>query len=274
MQNVKYNMTDQAGQPLPTQYAIPNTPRILLLGIPLDPLTQAEAVKRITAFLHSATQHHIATPNSEMLVEASRNPAFKEILNQTSLNLPDSAGLLWAAKQTGQRLPERVTGIDTVIALCRQLDGTTPIFLLGAADGVAKRAAEKLQSLNPALVIAGTYAGSPKAEEAEAIVQRINASEAKLLLVAYGAPAQDVWIHAHLAEMPCVRVAMGIGGTFDFLAGTRKRAPRVLQRLGLEWLWRLLIEPSRLPRILTATVVFPWKVVTEDTAKCKMQNAK
>jgi N-acetylglucosaminyldiphosphoundecaprenol N-acetyl-beta-D-mannosaminyltransferase len=234
--------------------------RISLLGVPLDPITRREAVQRIKELLQSDAQHSVATPNSEMLVEANRNAAFKTVLNQTSLNLPDSAGLLWAAKRTHQRLPERVTGVDTVIALCRELYETTPVFLLGAAEGVAEKAAQKLQSMNPRLQIAGTFAGSPKEEDAAGIMQRINASNAVLLLVAYGAPAQDVWIAQHLKEMPSVRVAMGIGGTFDFLAGIKKRAPQWLQKSGLEWLWRLLIEPSRLPRIMTATVVFPWKI--------------
>ncbi len=237
-----------------------STKRITLLGVPLDPLTREEAVRRIRELLQSDTQHHVATPNSEMLVEAARNPAFKSVLNRTSLNLPDSAGLLWAANRAKQRLPQRVTGVDTVIDLCKELNDATPVFLLGAAPGIAEQAAQRLQAMNPRLQIAGTFSGSPKAEDAEAIVQRINASHARLLLVAYGAPAQDLWIAHHLPRMPSVRVAMGIGGTFDFLAGTKKRAPQFLQTLSLEWLWRLLMEPSRLPRILRATVVFPWKV--------------
>lgn len=241
--------------------------RPLLLDVPIDPVTRKEAVARIKEMLMGNAQHHIATPNSEMLVEASRNPTFKNVLHQTSLNLPDSAGLLWAAKRTHQRLPERVTGVDTVIDLCRELNEATPIFLLGAAPGIAEQAARKLQSMNPHLQIAGAFAGSPREEDAAEIIQRINVSNAVLLLVAYGAPAQDLWIHQNLKSLPSVRVAMGIGGTFDFLAGTRKRAPKIFQTLGLEWLWRLMIEPSRLPRIWTATVVFPWKIMAEDTVK-------
>lgn len=241
--------------------------RVPLLGVPIDPLTRKEAVVRIKEMLMGNAQHHIATPNSEMLVEASRNHAFKTVLHQTSLNLPDSAGLLWAAKRTGRYVPERVTGVDTVTDLCRELDDTTPVFLLGAAEGIAEKAAKKLQSMNPQLKIAGTFAGSPKEEDAEEIIRRIHTSNATLLLVAYGAPAQDLWIHKYLPSMPNVHVAMGIGGTFDFLAGDRKRAPLILQQLRLEWLWRLLIEPSRLPRILTAVAVFPWKVRTREKDK-------
>ena len=231
--------------------------RISLLGVPIDAVTQKEAVAQIRAMLSKQGQHHVMTPNSEMLVEAHRNRPFHLLLQKTSLNLPDSAGLLWAVRWTGQHLPERVTGVDTVQALCEELAEQDPVFLLGAAEGIAARAAKKLQEKNPKLRIAGTYAGSPREEDAAAITQRIHASGAKLLLVAFGAPKQDMWIDRHLARMPNVHVAMGIGGTFDFLAGTQKRAPSFLRSLRLEWIWRLLLQPSRIGRIFTAVVKFP-----------------
>lgn len=237
--------------------------RVMILGVPLDPVTKTEAVARIHEMLASAHQFHVMTPNSEMLVEASSNQSFKDLMNRTALNLPDSAGLLWAAKYTKQHLPERVTGVDTVITLSEELTKNEPIFLLGAAPGVAEKAGEKLQRANPHLNVVGTYAGSPNNEDAQAIVRRINASDAKLLMVAYGAPAQDMWIDTHLKEMPKIRVAMGIGGTFDFIAGTKKRAPKFMQNMKLEWLWRLLHEPKRLPRIWNAVVVFPLKVLRD-----------
>lgn len=202
------------------------------------------------------------TPNSEMLVEASRNLAFKGLLNRTDLNLPDSAGLLWAARYTNQRLPERVAGVDVVQALCGQLSATEPVFLLGAGEGVAEKAAVVLQKQNPNLKIAGTYAGSPREEDFPGIIDRINTSGATLLLVAYGAPQQDMWIDAHLKNMPQVKVAMGVGGTFDFIAGIQKRAPTIFRTLQIEWLWRLIREPKRWKRIFTAVVIFPWMVIT------------
>lgn len=235
--------------------------RVTILGVPLDPVTKAEAVVRIREMLASGNQFHVMTPNSEMLVEASSNQSFKDLMNRTVLNLPDSAGLLWAAKKMHQHLPERVTGVDTVITLCEELTKNEPIFLLGAAAGVAEKAGEKLQRANPYLNVVGAYAGSPRDEDAQAIIRRINASDAKLLLVAYGAPAQDMWIDTHLKDMPNIRVAMGVGGTFDFIAGTKKRAPTFMQNMKLEWLWRLIKEPSRFPRIWNAVVVFPLKVM-------------
>ncbi len=196
-----------------------------------------------------------------MLVAASRDARFAAVLRATALNLPDSTGLLWAARKTGQRLPERVTGVDTVERLCAGLGPETPVFLLGAAEGVAEKAADALRAKNPRLAVAGTLSGSPSAAEAAGIVDAINRSGARLLLVAFGAPAQDLWIARHAASLSSVRVAMGVGGTFDFLAGVRKRAPKWMRSIGLEWLWRFIRQPSRAGRMWNAVVVFPWLVI-------------
>lgn len=235
--------------------------RVRILSVPIDPLVTAQAVERILQMVAGEAQCMVATPNNEMLVEAARNPAFREVLQRTALNLPDSTGLLFAARHTKQHLPERVTGVDAVTALCMRLDASCPIFLLGAAPGIAGRAAVELQDRNPLLEIAGTYAGTPGEEDASAIAELINRSGARLLLVAYGAPAQELWIARHLSSMPAVRVAIGVGGTFDFLAGKRKRAPRWMRACGCEWFWRLIMEPRRFPRIIRATVLFPLLVL-------------
>lgn len=237
-------------------------PRVTLLGIPVDALTMAEAVRTLSEFLKERRQRHVMTPNNEMLVEAAGNPQFAQVLRASDLNVPDSQGLLFAARWMGQRLPERVTGVDTVETLCRSLNVAHPVFLLGAAPGVAEAAAAVLQSCNPHLKIVGTFSGNPKPEYTEAIIHAINAAQPHLLLVAFGSPAQDLWIAKHLSSMPSVRVAMGVGGTFDFLAGVQKRAPVFVQSLGLEWLWRFVQEPSRWRRMWRAVVVFPWMVIT------------
>lgn len=233
-------------------------PRVTLLGVPIDAVTQADALMRIHAFLDTPGQRHVMTPNSEMLVEASRNPPFRAVLKRSALNLPDSTGLLIMARLRGWHLPERVTGTDTVEALCGELREEHPVFLLGAAPGVAERAADVLRACNPRLQIAGTYAGSPREEDAPEIIRRINAVSPHLLLVAYGSPAQDLWIDRHRKDLPSVRVAIGVGGAFDFFAGVRARAPTWMRAAGLEWLWRVIKEPRRLPRIVTAVIVFPW----------------
>lgn len=242
--------------------------RVSVLGVPIDALSTEEVLQQLYGYLRGDTQHHVMTPNNEMLVEADRNPAFKALLNRTSLNLADSTGVVWAMSrknvlQRNTGVLQRNTGVDTVVALCSTLPADIPVFLLGAAEGVAHKASESLQKRNPNIVIAGTYSGDPSAESAPAIIDHINASGAKLLLVAYGAPQQDLWIDQHLSALPTVRVAIGVGGTFDFLAGIVSRAPEWMQYAGLEWLWRLMQQPSRYKRILTALVVFPWLVLRE-----------
>lgn len=235
--------------------------RAVLLGLPLDAVTRGEAVARIRRMLADGGQAHVTTPNNEMLVQARRDPAFAAVLRASALNLPDSTGVVLASRLVGTPLPERVTGVDTVTALCADLGADAPVFLLGAGEGIAEKAAAALKSRNPQLAIAGTFAGSPRDEDADAIVERINASGARLLLVAYGSPAQDLWIARHLRRMPEVRVAMGVGGTFDFLAGTAKRAPGWMRALGLEWAWRFWQQPSRWRRMCDAVIVFPLMVL-------------
>ncbi|PIR51745.1 acetylglucosaminyldiphospho-UDP acetyl-beta-D-mannosaminyltransferase [Candidatus Peregrinibacteria bacterium CG10_big_fil_rev_8_21_14_0_10_49_16] len=236
-------------------------PRISLLGIPIDALTQREAVRRIQKMCYSDTQHHVITPNSEMLVSASIHPDFFAVLQLSSLNIPDSAGLLWAARHTQQELPERVAGVDVVQELCSTLGEGVRVFLLGGKGGVGQRAGDVLLQKNPRLQVVGTYEGSPRSEDVEEIVQRVNVAQPTLLLVAFGAPQQDEWIATYLKEMPSVHVAMGVGGTFDFLAGKTKRSPLWMQRMGLEWLWRVVREPWRWRRVLNAIVVFPYLVL-------------
>ncbi len=234
--------------------------RVKLLGIELDALSGHDALRTLNGMLSSGKQHHVTTPNSEMLVETCRNNQFKNVLQQSSLKLPDSVGLLIMARLTGQKIPARVTGIDTVAKLCKNLKGDHPVFFLGGRGGVAEKAAFNLQQENHELVIAGTYEGKPK-DDPSPIIEKINQSGAHVLFVAYGAPKQDMWIAENLKSLPHVRIAMGVGGTFDFLAGRRKRAPYLLQKIGAEWLWRLMQEPWRIIRIWNAVVVFPYFVI-------------
>jgi N-acetylglucosaminyldiphosphoundecaprenol N-acetyl-beta-D-mannosaminyltransferase len=233
----------------------PMSSRISILGVPVDAVTQHQALKRVQEFMASGGKHQICTPNPEMVVEATKNPEFLSVLQASSLNIPDGAGMLWAAKYMGGFLPERVTGVDLLTAIAT-LSQPPSIFLLGAAPGVAEKAAAALRVLNPSLHIAGTFAGSPAKEIEGSIVDRINASKADVLFVAYGAPKQELWIHRNLPKLN-ITLAMGVGGAFDFLAGVRSRAPKWMQALHLEWLWRVVQEPSRLNRIVTATIRFP-----------------
>ncbi len=236
--------------------------RVPILGVPIDDLTQEEAFSQILTLARGETRHHIMTPNPEMLVAAHRDSSFHALLNKTALNLPDGTGLLWAARRKKQPLRERVTGTDMLIALSKQSEAS--MFFLGAAPGVADTAKHRLREKNPNLKVVGTFSGTPVRGEEDEIVERINASGAKILFVAYGAPMQDIWIDRVLPKLTHVKVAMGVGGAFDFIAGKQKRAPEWMRKAGLEWLWRLFREPKRYKRILNAVVVFPYLVLRFD----------
>lgn len=241
--------------------------RIEILSVPFDAVTYEQALEVIAGFIERNEKVHVTTPNPEMLVEASRNKPFLKVLQKSALALPDGIGILWAARVFHHQLPQRVTGIDLMQKMVEHSEKTGwTLFFLGAQEGVASIAAENLKRRYPQTHIVGTYAGSPSMEEADLIVDRINQAAPQILFVAYGSPAQEFWIARNLARLPTVRVAMGVGGAFDFMAGKIRRAPRLMQRLGLEWLWRLLREPWRCRRIWRATLTFSTLVLRKKFA--------
>lgn len=195
--------------------------------------------------------HQIATVNPEFVMAAGKDPQFMQVLQNADLCIPDGIGLIYASRWMGTPLPERVAGSELVYHLAEQAAKYGwRLFLLGAAPGVADDAAVKFQALYPDLQIAGTYAGSPDISQNEAIVSLINQSQADLLFVAYGAPNQDKWIARNQEVLSTVRLAIGVGGSLDFVTGRSRRAPKWLQNLGLEWFYRLIKEPWRWRRML------------------------
>jgi N-acetylglucosaminyldiphosphoundecaprenol N-acetyl-beta-D-mannosaminyltransferase len=239
---------------------MPALKTISILSVPVQDITTVETLALIGEFVASREPHQLCTVNPEFVMAAGSDPEFMAILRDADLCLPDGVGLLWAARVLGTPLRERVAGSDLVPAIAGEAARQGwRLFLLGAAEGVADQTASILKSRHPNLIIAGTFAGSPHPEYDEAITARVRAAWPDILLVAYGAPAQDKWIARNRRRLR-TPVMMGVGGAFDFIAGVAVRAPRLLQRLGLEWLHRLIRQPWRWRRML-ALPKFAWAVV-------------
>jgi N-acetylglucosaminyldiphosphoundecaprenol N-acetyl-beta-D-mannosaminyltransferase len=225
-----------------------------VLGIWIDDVTLAGAVDRMVGWIdHEPDRlHHVVTVNPEFVVAARSDTGFRQVLQGADLATPDGVGITLAGRVLGHPFHGRVTGVELVEALAGRQDERLRIFLLGAGPGVAERAADALRSRSPAVRIVGIWAGSPRPEDSRETLRRIRAAGATVLLVAYGAPRQDLWIEEHRAELvDCgIVMAIGVGGTFDYLAGVIPRAPLLIRRAGLEWLYRLIRQPWRWRRQL------------------------
>lgn len=214
-----------------------------------DNLTTAEAVREA---MRGEEACRVYTPNALMLRACAENPAYVELLNSASMVLPDGSGVLLAAKRQGTPLRERVAGISFGEALLSEAARRGDrVFLLGGRDGVAPRAAERLQKRYSGLVICGTYWGyfEKDGEENRRVLGMIRACRPEILLVCFGFPIQEIWIRENLPRLPSVRVAAGLGGSLDVWAGDVRRAPVFVQRRGLEWAWRMVAEPKRLTQL-------------------------
>ncbi|MBX3011176.1 MAG: WecB/TagA/CpsF family glycosyltransferase [Caldilineaceae bacterium] len=243
-----------------------------ILGVKVHCVDFAQTLAQIAAWLApTAAQtastrpdyvHQICTVNPEFIMEAHRDPAFAAVLAAADLCVPDGIGVIWAAHRRGVHLQERVTGSDGIYRICEKAaERGWRVYLLGAAEGVAAKAAQQLVTLYPGLQVAGTYGGSPTAEAWPAIAQRLQAVQPDILFVAYGHPRQDLWIAQYRQALP-VKVALGVGGALDFVAGITPRAPRWMQQWGIEWVYRLLRQPWRWRRML-ALPLFVLRVLTQ-----------
>ena len=231
-----------------------------VLGVRVDDVTADEALALIARFLAERAPHQICTVNPEFVMQAQQNGAFRKVINDVALCIPDGVGLLWAARRLRHPLRERVAGSTLVVQIAeRAAQSGWRLYLLGGAPGVADKAAAILQARYPGLVVAGAFPGSPAPDEEDDIVERIRAARPDMLFVAFGAPAQDLWIARNQSRLQ-VPVAMGVGGSLDFVAGVARRAPEWVQRIGLEWLYRLIREPWRWRRQL-ALPRFVWHVL-------------
>lgn len=216
-----------------------------VLGVGFDRVSLAAAVERILRRIEAGERTFVITANPEFVMLARQDAAVAQIAREAHLVVADGSGIVAASRLLGDGLP-RVPGRFLVDALVPHLaQSRTPIFFLGAAPGVAERAAAELRRRAPGLVVAGVHAGSAEPEQDAEAVARVRDTAAQVLLVAYGMPKQERWIARNLPALPGVRLAIGVGGVFDQLAGVQKVPPAALHAIGLEWLWRLVREPSR-----------------------------
>ena len=221
--------------------------RIDVLGVEFDNLTLAEAVDRAQALAGGEGFHYVVTPNPEIVMTAQKDPAFQKVLSGADLVLPDGIGVIKAAAILGRPLKERVPGIDVAAALMGRMAGSgTRLFLLGAKPGVAEAAAEKLRAAYPGLQICGTHYGY--FQDDAPVVEAIRAARAEVVFVCLGAPKQEFWMARNGPETGA-KLMLGLGGVLDVFAGAVERAPERWQRMGLEWLYRLIREPSRIGRM-------------------------
>lgn len=268
-----------------------------ILGIPVAKLTFQEALNELGRLLDGNEAKQISTLNAEFALATGKDPDFKKAILGATLVLPDGIGILWAAKYLSLKrrnistfflslsailfrpswiktiLPEKISGADLFWPLMKlAAEKNKKVFLLGAAPGVAYEVHKLALQKQPSLKVVGTSAASPKQQEEASLVERINASEADLLFVAYNFREQEKWIQRNLKKLRTVKVAIGIGGTLDFMVGGKaigksfkaRRAPALLRKLGLEWFWRFLTQPYRWKRIWDAVGRFSWSVYKYD----------
>ncbi|MGB4649328.1 MAG: WecB/TagA/CpsF family glycosyltransferase [Acetivibrionales bacterium] len=221
-----------------------------VLGIPVDAVTMAEAVEKVGRFIEEGGKHVIFTPNAEIIMQAQRDPELKDILKNADMLTADGAGVVLASGMLGNRLPEKVSGVDLVQEIFRTFASRgLRCFLFGARPGVAEEAAVNIIKDNPGIVVAGCRNGYFSDEECDEIIAEINKSAPDILLVALGAPKQEKWISKHLDKLD-VKVCIGVGGTLDVLSGKVRLAPEFFRKSGLEWFYRLCREPRRAKRML------------------------
>jgi len=224
--------------------------RVDVLGVPIERIDMDGALRRVDQFIEARSPHMIVTSDTPGLVRAHDDPEFQAIVRAADMVTADGRGVVWMARVLGLPVQERVSGVDLVERICQlAAQRGYSLYLLGAQPGVAEEAARVVASRYPGLRVAGTHHGYFTYEEEPAVVNAIAEVRPDILLVAFGAPKQEKWIRQHQAAIQAP-VAIGVGGTLDVLAGRVKRAPPWMQRVGLEWLYRALREPKRLPRLI------------------------
>ncbi|MDY4080778.1 MAG: WecB/TagA/CpsF family glycosyltransferase [Candidatus Metalachnospira sp.] len=221
-----------------------------ILGVPFDTYTMNEAADYAVNLLDKNGQHIICTPNPEIVMEAQQDRELMGILKAADMVTPDGVGVVWASKYTKSSISERVSGYDLVINIFERIKNTDyTVYFFGGAPGVADKAAEVMRQRFQGLKIVGVHNGYFDEKEERKVIAEIKRLQPSLLLVGLGSPKQEKWIYNNL-RLTGAKLAIGIGGSFDVMSGNLKRAPKIFCKLGLEWFYRLITQPSRFKRML------------------------
>ena len=244
--------------------------KINILDVWVDVISLDGVLQKINQWLADNGQYYIVTPNPEFVVAAQKNKEFKDALNGAGLAISDGVGLIWAS---GGKL-KRVTGVELVEELFKIKNQNYKFYLLGGEEGIAAAVKQKYQEAN----IVGAQSGGRLntedwlLENNETVINSVNNSGANIILVAFGQVKQEMWMVNNLAKLSNIKVAIGVGGTFDYLSGKIKRAPAWLRKLGLEWLYRLFKQPRRFGRIWNAIVAFNWLLIKKRLKRFKFNH--
>lgn len=249
-----------------------STPRTSVLGIDIDRVDMPDVAAITTDAISNGNQTVVIAANSEKIINSQNDIVLAQCLADAQLVLPDGIGCVFAARILHGHRMQRVAGADAMPVMCEQAQAhNRGIFLLGGTEEVNQLTAQKLQKRFPELPIVGRHNGFFSTEEETDIVAKVNASGARYLFVALGTPRQEKWIHANRASLQPI-VIVGVGGTFDVIAGKVMRAPTLFRRLNLEWLFRLLSNPRRALR-QTALLKFIWQVMQAKFASTAQQRS-
>jgi N-acetylglucosaminyldiphosphoundecaprenol N-acetyl-beta-D-mannosaminyltransferase len=239
-------------QRVTTFFLVESAQKRLKLGeVPIDVLTFNGALDAIEGLIQAGRGGYVVTPNIDHVVLADDNTAFRDSYTNASLSLVDGQPLVWASRMLGMQLPEKISGADIILPLMeRAADRKWRVYLMGAGEGVAEKAADELRRRYGTNVVgcdSPRVSVDPDAKENAAPLEKIRAAKPDIVLVALGAPKQEIWMHRCLPQY-APAVALGIGAGLDFIAGTVKRAPEWVSKAGMEWAYRLSREPRRLWR--------------------------
>lgn len=239
-------------------------PTIEILGVPVVKATPERALAEVESLADERAPAHVVYVNAHTLNLAHTDASYREVLRRAAIVLNDGSGVALAARMKGDRFPANLNGSDFNPEILRlSAERGWKVFFLGAADGVAVEAASKMAGRFPGLQIAGARGGYFGPGENEAVARDIAATGADVVMVAMGNPKQERWLDEHLATTGC-RLGVGVGAFFDFAAQRVRRAPAWMNRLGIEWVWRLMLEPGRLwKRYVVGNPAFLWRVFRE-----------